>query len=68
MEPDMSPREARGYIRARAAVIVHREVDWTLARERHVRPSDRAKLISLVTDEIVAAVARDNWAVARRAA
>ncbi len=68
MEPDMSPCETRGYIRARAAVVVHREVDLTLARERRIRRSDRTKLISLATDALVAAVTGGNRTAARWAA
>lgn len=68
IEPDMSPCEARGYIRARAAVVVHREVDVTLERERRLGRADRARLISLVTDALVADVTSENRIRSRRAA
>jgi len=68
MEPNMPPCEARGYIRARAAVVVHREVDLTLARERRLRRADRTKLISLAMDALVAEVTGRNQTTSRRAA
>ena len=60
MVPDMSPSEARGYIRARAALVVHREVNRALHRERRLKASERAKLITLVTEAIVEAVGDQN--------
>lgn len=68
MEPDMSPCEARGYIRARAAVVVHREVDLTLAREKRLRRADRNRLISLTTEALVAEATDRNRTSSRRAA
>ncbi|MCH5376694.1 MAG: hypothetical protein JJ992_22240 [Planctomycetes bacterium] len=53
LSPDMSQAEARGYIRTRAAVVVHREVNLVMQRERSLRPSERPKLIELSTELLV---------------
>lgn len=53
LSPEMSGAEARGYIRTRAAVVVHREVNLVLQRERRLRPADRAKLIEMATELLV---------------
>ncbi len=53
LRADMSNAEARGYIRARAAVVVQREVNLALSRERRLKPSDRQRLIGMVTDALV---------------
>lgn len=53
LRADMSTSEARGYIRARAAVVVQREVNVALGRERHLRTSDRRRLIAMVMDALV---------------
>jgi hypothetical protein len=53
LSPDMSTAEARGYIRTRAAVVVHREVNLLMQHERGVQPSERPKLIELATELLV---------------
>ena len=56
----MSPAEARGYIRTRAAKVVNREIAAAYAADQRLRPADRATLLSLVTDSLVAAVAEQR--------
>jgi hypothetical protein len=51
--PEMSPAEIRGYIRARSAVVVHREVNLALQRERHLSTSERTRLIEMATEMLV---------------
>ncbi|MCL4207143.1 MAG: hypothetical protein KJ000_32075 [Pirellulaceae bacterium] len=53
LSPDMSNAEARGYIRTRAAVVVHREVNLWMHRQHHLPPADRSKLIELATELLV---------------
>ena len=53
LSPEMSGAEARGYIRARAGIVVHCEVNRILQRERRLRPADRAQLIALATEMVV---------------
>jgi len=57
---DMSPAEARGYIRARAAKVVNREIAAAYAAEPRLRPADRTRLVALVTDSLVAAIAQQR--------
>ena len=53
---EMSPAEARGYIRARAAKVINREIAAAYAADARLRPADRMQLVSLVTDALVAAI------------
>ncbi len=52
----MSAAERRGYIRARSAVIIQRESDVALAENRQLRAADRAALVELATNAVIAAV------------
>lgn len=54
--PSMSKNEARGYIRARAATIVDREVDQAIHRDRHLNASHHDKIANSVLDAIVAMI------------
>jgi hypothetical protein len=49
----MSNAEARGYIRTRSAVVVHREVNQRMHLGTGVRPAERSKLIELATEMLV---------------
>ena len=60
LTPQMSPAEARGYIRARAAKVVNREIAAVYAAEPRLRPADRTRLVSLVTDALVTAIAQQR--------
>jgi len=60
LTPQMSPAEARGYIRTRAAKVVTREIAAACAADPRLRQADRARLLSLVTDSLVAAVAEQR--------
>jgi hypothetical protein len=51
--PEMSAAESRGYIRARAAIVICREVNLLLALNRHVHFDDRTRLTHLATEEVV---------------
>ncbi len=53
LSPDMSHAEARGYIRTRAAVVVHRQVNLLMQHDRSLKPSERPKLIELATELLV---------------
>ena len=53
LSPEMSAAETRGYIRARAAVVICREVNLLLALGRHVNFDDRTRLTHLATEEVV---------------
>ncbi len=68
LRADMSNSEARGYIRARAAVVVQREVNLVLGRERRLRPSDRRRLIGMVTDALVNGIFGEGVASGHRVA
>ena len=68
LRADMSNSEARGYIRARAAVVVQREVNLALGREQRLRPSDRRRLIAMVTDALVNGVFHDGVTLGHRVA
>lgn len=48
----MSPAEARGYVRARAGLLVKRTVEAELARSRHLAGA-RERLLDLTTDQVV---------------
>ena len=68
LREDMSVSEMRGYIRARAAVVVHREVNQAIRQDRRLRTTDRSKLLSLVNDllenQVVSNSRRDESRVA----
>ena len=68
LRADMSDSEARGYIRARAAVVVHREVNLALGSEKRLRPSDRHRLIAMVTDALVNGVFHEGVVSGHRVA
>jgi hypothetical protein len=53
LSPDMSNAEARGYIRTRAAVVVHREVNLWMHHQHNLPLADRSKLIELATELLV---------------
>ena len=50
----MSTNEARGYIRARAATIVHAEVDKVIARHDLLTEAHRAQLLAATFDAVIA--------------
>ena len=52
----MSAAERRGYIRARSAVIIQRESAVALAETQQPRAADRAALVELATNAVIAAV------------
>jgi hypothetical protein len=52
LSSEMSRAEARGYIRTRAAVVVHREVNLLLQQHR-LRAAERVRVIELATDLLV---------------
>ncbi len=58
LTPQMSPAETRGYIRARAAKVINREIVAAYAADQRLRPGDRTRLVSLVTDALVTAVSQ----------
>jgi len=60
LTPQMPPAEARGYIRTRAAKVVTREIAAACTADPRLRQADRARLLSLVTDSLVAAVAEQR--------
>jgi hypothetical protein len=60
LTPQMSPAEARGYIRARAAKVVNREIAAICAAEPRLRPADRSRLVALVTDSLVATITQQR--------
>lgn len=62
----MSAAERRGYIRVRAANVIHREVDATLNHDRRLRTVDRAALVEVATEAAVTAVSAQGQAVKRR--
>ena len=45
--------EARGYIRARSAMIIHEQVDYVISEEQTVKESQRAKLIEAATESVI---------------
>lgn len=53
----MSVAERRGYIRVRAANVVQRECDLALAANRQLRAADRARLVELATNALIASAA-----------
>ena len=50
----LGPAEARGYIRARAAAIVHQETDRLIAQEGPRASELRDKLIAAATETVIA--------------
>ncbi len=52
----MSPDEGRGYIRARAATVIHRQVDLLLAEQRQIAAKDRRELIDRATEAVIVRV------------
>jgi hypothetical protein len=56
LSPEMSLAETRGYIRARAAVVICREVNLLLALDHSVRFEDRTWLTHVATEEVVDAL------------
>lgn len=70
--PAMDMAEARGYVRARAAIVVSREVDWIAEHSKWVNGARRQRLfdqtLALVTQLIVAEARAVHVAPARRAA
>ena len=50
--PGMGVNESRGYIRARAAAVVHGEVDAILSSDRTLCARHRRQLIDLTCDEL----------------
>jgi len=62
---EMSPAEARGYIRTRAAKVVNREIAAAYAADQRLRSADRARLVSLVTDALVATIAEQRHVLRR---
>jgi hypothetical protein len=53
----MSAPERRGYIRARSAAVIHREVDRAMLQQPILRAADRPALLQLATDAVITAVA-----------
>jgi hypothetical protein len=53
--PGMAVAEARGYIRARAAAVVHAEVESALAEQPVIARAWRSRLVEMVTEEVVRA-------------
>jgi hypothetical protein len=53
LSSDMSNAEARGYIRTRSAVVVHREVNRLMHCERTLRTTECSRLIELATELLV---------------
>jgi hypothetical protein len=62
---DMSAAEARGYIRARAAGVVHRQVATAIRSDDRLRPADRARLINMATETLVLAISRQRQTIRR---
>ena len=68
LHSEMSSSEARGYIRARAAVVVQREVNLAFMHDRRLRAVDRCKLITMVTDALVNSIFREGVSSGHRVA
>ena len=52
----MGQAEARGYVRARSALVLNREIDRMIRREGAVRVAARARLIELTTEVLLQTV------------
>lgn len=70
--PAMETPEARGYVRARAAIVISREVDWTAERSKWINSARQQRLfdatLARVTQMIVAEARAVHVAPVRRAA
>jgi hypothetical protein len=64
LSPEMSTAEARGYIRARAAKVVNREVMLVFKGQR-LTALDQSRVIAMVTDAIVTAILSDRRTLRR---
>lgn len=53
----MGLAEARGYVRARSAAVVHREIDRALQHDASLRGADRARLVELTTFSLIRMIA-----------
>jgi hypothetical protein len=53
----MSPAESRGYVRARSAAVVQREIDRLIRHDASVRPAARARLIALTKENLLGILA-----------
>ena len=53
----MGSSEARGYVRARSALVVHREIDRVLRSDPTLKRALRARLIELTTESLIHIVA-----------
>ena len=51
--------EARGYVRARAARVIHHHVHAALETRPEIDDSRREELISLATEVVISAIARE---------
>ena len=58
----MGVAEARGYVRARAALVIQRSVDAHLARDQQLPRTARTELVRLTSDRVVRLVLRDRTA------
>ena len=58
--------EAKGYMRARAASVVHYQTDTALAGQRSIKPALRARLIDLAMEEVIRAMLAGVSALAPR--
>lgn len=56
---EMSLAEARGYVRARAAAVIHRVADAALADQRPLPAWARDQLVAQATDRVVQQVTLD---------
>jgi hypothetical protein len=64
LSPEMSTAEARGYIRARAAKVVNREV-LLVFRGRRLNAADQSQLVAMATDAIITAILSDRRTLRR---
>ena len=55
----MTPAEARGYVRARAAAVVTREVDYALSLEGRTPTWGRGELLRQATTQVVMQLSRE---------
>jgi hypothetical protein len=62
----MSAAERRGYIRARSAAVIHREVDQAMLQQPALRAVDRPALLQLATDAVITVVASSTPPARRR--
>lgn len=53
----MGPAEARGYVRARSAAVMHRVIDQVIRHDASLSVAIRARLITLATESITRAIA-----------